>query len=193
MLRKYDQNIEVVDPQLKNNQELVDILSEFETSWSQGLTYFMDSTRLSQLLHFSQVIEATVEKHSAFRSAVEERDSEIFMTIPALLILKSLEGEDKDICRLFYPDMYSETHEKSHLVTDLKRLYTKLRRQYGRYELFNLMEKCVIDVQLTAKERELSESLELERLLLKDIRGLAMELSRSDPQEWNKFLDVVIR
>lgn len=115
------------------------------------------------------------------------------MTIPALLILKSLEGEDKDICRLFYPDMYSETHGKSHLVNDLKRLYTKLRRQYGRYELYNLMEKCVIEVQLTAKERELSESLELERLLLKDIRGLAIELSRSDPQEWNKFLDVVIR
>ena len=171
----------------------MDILSEFESSWSQGLTYFMDGTRLSQLLHFSQVIEATVEKHSAFRAAVEERDSQIFMTIPALLILKSLEGEDKDICRLFYPDMYSETHGKSHLVSDLKRLYTKLRRQYGRYELYNLMEKCVIDVQLTAKERELSESLELERLLLKDIRGLAMELSRSDPQEWNKFLDVVIR
>ncbi len=53
LLKKYDQNIEVVDPQLKNNQELVDILVEFENSWSQGLTYFLDSTRLSQLLHFS--------------------------------------------------------------------------------------------------------------------------------------------
>jgi hypothetical protein len=65
-LKKYDQNIEVVDPQLKNNAELVDILVEFENSWSQGLTYFMDSTRLSQLLHFSQVIEATADKHHEF-------------------------------------------------------------------------------------------------------------------------------
>lgn len=193
LLKRYDQNIEVVDPQLKNNQELVDILSEFESSWSQGLTYFMDTTRLSQLLHFSQVIEATVEKHSEFREAVEQRDSEIFLTIPALLILKSLEGEDKDICRLFYPDMYAETLGKSDVVKDLKRLYTKLRRQFGRYELYNLMEKCVIEVKLSAKERELSECLELERLLLKEIRGLAMELSRNNPQEWNKFLDVVIR
>ena len=53
LLRKYEQNIEVVDPQLKNNVELVDILVEFENSWSQGLTYFLDSKKLSQLLHFS--------------------------------------------------------------------------------------------------------------------------------------------
>lgn len=53
LLRKYDQNIEVVDPQLKNNLELVDCLSEFENSWSQGLTYFMDNKKLAQLLHFS--------------------------------------------------------------------------------------------------------------------------------------------
>jgi hypothetical protein len=66
LLKKYDQNIEVVDPQLKNNAELVEILVEFENSWSHGLTYFMDSTRLSQLLHFSQVIEATADKHKEF-------------------------------------------------------------------------------------------------------------------------------
>ena len=34
LLKKYDQNIEVVDPQLKNNTDLVDILIEFENSWS---------------------------------------------------------------------------------------------------------------------------------------------------------------
>lgn len=63
LLRKYEQNIEVVDPQLKNNNELVEILVEFENSWSQGLTYFLDSKKCNQLLHFSQVIEATAEKH----------------------------------------------------------------------------------------------------------------------------------
>lgn len=42
LLRKYEQNIEVVDPQLKNNVELVEILVEFENAWTQGLTYFMN-------------------------------------------------------------------------------------------------------------------------------------------------------
>ena len=56
----------MVDPQLKNNIELVEILVEFENSWSQGLTYFLDSKAFNQLLHFSQVIEATAEKHKQF-------------------------------------------------------------------------------------------------------------------------------
>jgi hypothetical protein len=47
LLRKYEQNIEVVDPQLKNNVELVEILVEFENSWSQGLTYFLESKKLN--------------------------------------------------------------------------------------------------------------------------------------------------
>ena len=45
LLKKYEQNIEVVDPQLKNNVELVEILVEFENTWTQGLTYFMDSKK----------------------------------------------------------------------------------------------------------------------------------------------------
>ena len=66
LLRKYEQNIEVVDPQLKNNSELVEVLVEFENAWSQGLTYFLDTTRLQQLLHFSQVVEAAADKHKSF-------------------------------------------------------------------------------------------------------------------------------
>lgn len=34
LLRKYEANIEVVDPQLKNNSELVEILVEYENSWT---------------------------------------------------------------------------------------------------------------------------------------------------------------
>ena len=66
LLKKYEQNIEVVDPQLKNNVELVEILVEFENTWTQGLTYFMDHKKCHQLIHFSSVIEATGEKHKSF-------------------------------------------------------------------------------------------------------------------------------
>lgn len=66
LLKKYEQNIEVVDPQLKNNVELVEILVEFENTWTQGLTYFLDHKKCHQLIHFSSVIEATGEKHKSF-------------------------------------------------------------------------------------------------------------------------------
>ena len=76
----------------------MDVLVEFENSWSQGLTYFMDNRKLSQLLHFSQVVEATADKHPSFAEQLEQRDAEIFMAIPALLILKCIEQDDRAIC-----------------------------------------------------------------------------------------------
>ena len=115
------------------------------------------------------------------------------MNIPALLILKSLENEDKDICRLFYPEMFDQINASATLVTEMKKVYAKLRRRYGRYELYNLMEKCLIEVKLTPVEQQLFNVLDLEKVLLRDIRGLAMQLSRNHPADWNKFLDVVIK
>ena len=38
LFRKYRENIEVVDPQLKNNPELVEALSSFENYWEKGKT-----------------------------------------------------------------------------------------------------------------------------------------------------------
>lgn len=61
-------------------------------------------------MHFSQVIEASADKHRKFAEQLETRDMEIFFYIPQLLILKSLEGDDRNICSFFYPDLYdSET------------------------------------------------------------------------------------
>lgn len=41
------------------------------------------------------MIEATGEKHKHFAEQLESRDAEIFVIIPSLLILKSLENDDK--------------------------------------------------------------------------------------------------
>ena len=36
LLRKYEENIEIVDPQLKNNPDLVECLFNFENNWEKG-------------------------------------------------------------------------------------------------------------------------------------------------------------
>ena len=69
------------------------------------------------------MIEATGEKHRHFAEQLEQRDTEIFFIIPQLLILKSLENDDKEICSFFYPDMYNPTTEKGKVVVDLKNVY----------------------------------------------------------------------
>lgn len=193
LLRKYEQNIEVVDPQLKNNNELVEILVEFENSWSQGLTYFLDTKKMNQLLHFSQVIEATAEKHKTFAEQLEQRDAEIFIVIPSLLILKSLENDDKDICSFFYPDMSDGNTDSGKQMINLKSVYENGRKKYGMYDFYNLMEKLLIEVEISEEEKKIVKELEVEKTLVKDIKTFAMMISRFKPADWNKFLDVVIK
>jgi hypothetical protein len=61
---------------------LVDALYSFENSWEKGAAYFIDSKKCNQLLHFSQVIEAIKEKHLNFADQIDDRDAEIFVSIP---------------------------------------------------------------------------------------------------------------
>jgi len=41
-MQKYKQNIEVVDPQLKNNPDLVEVMAAYESSWEKGKEYFLN-------------------------------------------------------------------------------------------------------------------------------------------------------
>ena len=133
--------------------ELVEILVEFENSWTQGLNYFMDHKKCHQLIHFSSVIEATGEKHKQFAEQLETRDAEIFVIIPSLLILKSLEGDDKDICSFFNPDMFDKSTKQGQQLVDLKKLYEQGRIKMGSsFDYYNLIEKCLLEVPLNKKE-----------------------------------------
>jgi hypothetical protein len=56
----------MVDPQLKNNQDLVEALVDYEASWEKGKCYFSDPKKQSLLIHFSHIIETTSEKYKEF-------------------------------------------------------------------------------------------------------------------------------
>lgn len=45
LLSKYSENIEVVDPQLKNNSELVEAITDFENIWTKGKLYLLDDQK----------------------------------------------------------------------------------------------------------------------------------------------------
>lgn len=59
----------------------------------------------------------------------------IFVTIPALLILKNVDdGDDKGICQTFFPPMFEETDEAQGLSREEKdqarNRYKELRKEY---------------------------------------------------------------
>lgn len=57
LLWKYDENIEVVDPQLKNNPELVELMEQFEKSWSKGKEFLMSPDKFKMIQAFSTFLE----------------------------------------------------------------------------------------------------------------------------------------
>ena len=61
------------------------------------------------------------------------------------------------------------------------------------FEYYNLIEKCLLEVSLSANEKKQEEEFSINTTMIKEIKGLAMCLSRFKPADWNKFLDVVIK
>lgn len=61
------------------------------------------------------------------------------------------------------------------------------------YDFYNMIEKCIIEVEQRPEDKGWLEELDVENRLVKEIKGLSMCLSRFKPSDWNKFLDVVIK
>ena len=61
-------------------------------------------------------------------------------------------------------------------------------------DFYNLVEKCLLEIELvTDSDKRWVETLDIKNRIIKEIKGLAMMLSRFKPADWNKFLDVVIK
>ncbi len=61
------------------------------------------------------------------------------------------------------------------------------------YDFYNIVEKCLLEIDLKEKDRRWEEELGIKNKIIREIKGLAMCLSRFKPADWNKFLDVVIK
>jgi hypothetical protein len=61
------------------------------------------------------------------------------------------------------------------------------------FDYYNLIEKCLLEVKLSELEKKQEIEYDVQNKIIKEIKGLAMCLSRFKPADWNKFLDVVIK
>ena len=91
----------MVDPQLRNNPELVLALQEYEGSWERGKRYLVEEKKESQVVALSTIIDAASEKHPHFKGLIDDADPSIFWLIPRLVVLRSLEGEDEGLVETF--------------------------------------------------------------------------------------------
>lgn len=128
LLRKYSENIEVVDPMLRNNKELSDVVGDLEKAWSLAKDQMLEEEKLTQLGWLSQAIESSAEKYKSFGEMVETCDSDIFMTIPCLAVLRGLVNEEESaICKRFLPSITKEGEENYKKAMELRAEFLKLR------------------------------------------------------------------
>jgi hypothetical protein len=71
VLRFFSDNFEMVDPQLRNNAELVAALRDYESSWEKGKRYFLEQKKQSQIVACSAIVEAAKEKYPRFRELLD--------------------------------------------------------------------------------------------------------------------------
>jgi len=98
-----------------------------------------------------------------------------------------IDNEDKGLCYHFCPDLLKEGTECNIVLKELKELLGGDRIS----EMYNVVEKAVLEIKLNEKENERlkKEQMKID-LILQKIKWIAMQLSRHDPTEWNLFIDV---
>ena len=133
-----------------------------------------------------------MEKHEGFREQIETRDAEIFVSIPCFLVLMALDQEDRKLCQSFCPDMFKNGHDTNLKFQELK-AHFEGRNIEEDFELYNILEKTILDLPLDSGEEARVEvdEMKIEQILRK-IKILAIQLSRSKPQDWNQFMDVLL-
>jgi len=79
-------------------------------------------------------------------------------------------------------------------LQQLHKNYDEGRIKMGSsFDYYNLIEKCLLDVDKSEKEKRQEVDFDIQNKIVKEIKGLSMCLSRFKPADWNKFLDVVIK
>ena len=175
LLKQYSLNIEEVDPQLKNNTELVKALEEFESSWGKGKSFLTNPCKREQLVLFSGHIQALAKRYQMLAEQVEFRDAELFMTVPALLIILKAKDSDKDLCRYFCPAIDQEGDRLHDMFEKLKELSRGCDWEY--------IEQAIIGLENRSDNH--AEAIKI-------IKILGMELQRHKPNQWNEFFNIAM-
>lgn len=57
------------------------------------------------MIYFTNVLEGLCEKYQSFKDKLETYDTDIFIMIPMVMLLRKINNEDRDICKSFLPEI----------------------------------------------------------------------------------------
>lgn len=180
VFRQCSLNLEAVDPELANNQELVAALAAFEVAWQRGRHYLLNPAVRQMLISLAQLIEGLGEKYEKARDMLETMEADVFLVVPCLAILRSLESSSRTMYSLYCPDMQSREAEE---FAQLRSMYGEMKRRMGAHASYNVLEQALLEINCGGKD--------VERMVNK-IKRLAMILQRSKPSDWNLLMETAM-
>jgi len=189
---KYAGNLEAVDPQLKNNRDLAEALVGFERAWEKGKEYLLQPSTVSTLISFSRLIEGLTEKYSSLGEKVASMDSEVFMVIPCIAILRSLDLNDHSLYRQYYPELEQRPRDKAEFQ-ELQNRYAEMRRKADPHTVYNVIERAILEQEIDIRPLA-GAGIDCDEVhrLVHEIKRLAVLLQRSKPADWNSLMETAM-
>lgn len=108
--------LDFVDPQLRNNSDLTSCLSQFEEAYILVREHLSTTNALKHLSTFSSLINKMAMRYPEFQSMIDSCDTQLFLTIPALVVLYDMES----IVLRFAPSLLLRLAEISREVRKLQ-------------------------------------------------------------------------
>lgn len=177
---------EIFLPDLKNPEhklgmlylQVTDML--FEHNHIFTMKHESDNKTRSTSLSKSNIFSRKTVESSPERKGLEARCQRGIFGSPGLPKYKTILGNKSEYTNCSKPARDDKDKEKP--------AARKLN-----YIFYNLLEKLILDIELTDKEKFASQQNKesLDTCILK-VKTLAIELERCDPAEWNTFLDVAL-
>lgn len=90
-------------------------MTYYEKYWEKGKEYLLNKKKFNQLIHFSNLLEGLGEKYKEFKYMKEGIDTNLFVIIPMLLLFKSFEKSDYELCETFLPNIKNINHKNYEL------------------------------------------------------------------------------
>lgn len=179
LLRRFAENTDAVDPQLRNNKELLEIVEVYENSWALGKDQLLNQVYKSQLISFCLRIEQLCKNNETFNVQVDSFEADIFLSIPSLVVLWSVSNsKDSSIFRQLCTRFCDEI--------DFTSLQLEFDRLPGdKLEICQNLESFIINDDLSllhSNQRDVGQKL----------RNYGMQLSRKDAQQFNQFITAAL-
>lgn len=83
------------------------------------------------------MLEGLCEKYQGFKDKLETFDTEIFINIPMIMLLRRINNEDKDICNQFLPELTEEESPISKQFLQCRDILVFLNKQMENHDKEN--------------------------------------------------------